>query len=185
MRNLTIAMTEKLETKDAGKWSTDYRYSKIVTPEQHKNYTTKNTRDFFRSLGGVEWFKSEPTPVGVEIIKSISTNPEKTKKVTRLFKFMVVDCSDGDLLNVVDECLNEYDLDNAAALLLLLDRENGLNDEADYIVPDGTNGHYCDDGSKYYIQGENPGAMVKLGRYALTKERLQQYKIFLVTMLVQ
>ena len=59
-----------------------------ISEDQHRNMTNDNTLRFFRRLGGSENKVYGYTCNGYKVTKLTSTNPDKTTKVVRTFKFI-------------------------------------------------------------------------------------------------
>lgn len=78
-------LTQITYTKnERGKWTETDRTTEKVTPEFYLN--TIDAVPFFRNMGGLERLESGYTYFGYMPIKVSSTNPDRTKKIERLFK---------------------------------------------------------------------------------------------------
>jgi hypothetical protein len=81
--------TTNLEKKQGTK--TAYKVVKVesreITEQEYKNITSPETIRFFKRLGGSESLTRAYTSRGYNIVKVVSTSPDKENKTVREFEF--------------------------------------------------------------------------------------------------
>jgi len=81
--------TTNLEKKQGTKtvYNTVKVESKEITEQEYKNITSPETIRFFKRLGGSESLTRAYTSRGYNVIKVVSTSPDKENKTVREFEF--------------------------------------------------------------------------------------------------
>jgi hypothetical protein len=86
-----IILTQKEFTKNPKTKTTyilEHEITEEISKDQYINLTGLVAFRFFKRLGGTESKVYGYTCDGYKVIKSTSTNPDKTTKVVRTFKFI-------------------------------------------------------------------------------------------------
>jgi hypothetical protein len=88
---LQIILTQKEFIKNPNTKTTYYIRTEKTEPiseEQYRNMTSADTLRFFRRIGGSESTIFGYTCNGYKVTRLTSTNPDKTTKIVRNFKFI-------------------------------------------------------------------------------------------------
>jgi hypothetical protein len=86
-----IILTQKEFTKNPNTKTTYIfkdEFTETISEEQHRNITNADTLRFFKRLGGTESKVYGYTCKGYQVTQLTSTNPDKTTKIVRKFKFI-------------------------------------------------------------------------------------------------
>lgn len=86
-----IILTQKEFTKNPNTKTTyilENETTETISEEQHRNMTNADTLRFFKRLGGTESKVYGYTCKGYQVTQLTSTNPDKTIKIVRKFKFI-------------------------------------------------------------------------------------------------
>ena len=88
---LQIILTQKEFIKNPNTKTTyllEQETSAPISEEQYRNMTSADTLRFFRRIGGSESTIFGYTCNGYKVTRLTSTNPDKTTKIVRNFKFI-------------------------------------------------------------------------------------------------
>lgn len=83
----TLKLTEERQVKSGSKFVTTEKTEKVIDSKQYNNITNSDTLKWFRRLGGTESAQKNYTSRGYNIVKLISTSPDKSERVVRIFDF--------------------------------------------------------------------------------------------------
>jgi len=90
MKNPKIELTTIKQVKKEGTatvWLEESKTVESVTLDQHDKATNEDTVKWFRRLGGSESVTKNYTYEGYVVTDLVSTNPDKTKRTIRNYKF--------------------------------------------------------------------------------------------------
>lgn len=88
---IKIILTQKEYTKNPNTKTTyllENETTETISEEQYRNITGLETLRFFRRIGGSESIVFGYTCNGYKATKLTSTNPDRSKKIVRKFKFI-------------------------------------------------------------------------------------------------
>ena len=83
----TLKLTEERQVKNGKKFVTTEKTEKVIDSKQYNNITNSDTLKWFRRLGGTESAQKNYTSRGYNVTKLISTSPDKSERVVRIFDF--------------------------------------------------------------------------------------------------
>ena len=85
-----ITMTEKqygIKPGTSKTWQELELQTKEITTEQYRSITSDETLKFFRRLGGSEYVERGYTSRGYNVVRLLSTSPDKQQRTERIFSF--------------------------------------------------------------------------------------------------
>lgn len=86
---IMVQITEfkEKQVKSGKTWKTEEVETSFVTEREHQLATSKQTRRFFKRLGGKEYTSKSYTPAGFVITRMISTSPSGIERIVRSYSF--------------------------------------------------------------------------------------------------